>query len=371
MALVALSEADPDVNLDDLSYLSSPPLPPPPAPVQPIPLQTPIRYIVPQPRVVVPSQIEPVQVSGLTRTDRIIIFVCLVILAIVIVVTLIVTLVAMFWPRSSSGMTPNPTPDIVIHDIDSKDHDHGASSDGTAHFQNAQHLTSITCGLNDHSVRDDDCGCRCVVPFYGPSCSLEAWDERFYNLGTFRTGAVTYSGLPTSGLTVKTWDLGGELNENSCSEIARRNLDAIGFRFSHGMCEILDENVRIVGPVTYNPLALGPIYLKHGYKPLVSGKVFVTTQGDDALRYYVTRPDSSTFKTIRLGIVTAVTIPPYTIHNFDGATGIWSKTPFVISDFETLRTSGTVFVDSGHLGSYTILIPSSLRASQYYVAYKV
>lgn len=375
MALVALSEADPDINLglDDLSYLSSPPLPPPPSRL-PIPVQTPVQYMVSQPRVMISPPIriiQPQQVFGLARTDRIIIFVCLVILAIIIFVTLIVTLVVMLWPTSNPhGPPSDPTPGPIVHDIDSKDHDHGASSDGIANFQNAQFLTSVTCGSTDHSVQDHGCECRCVVPFYGPTCNLESWDERFYNLGTFRTGAVTYTGLPTSGLTVKTWDLGGQLDENSCSEIARRTVDAVGFRFSRGMCEILDGDVRIVGPVTYNPLALGPIYLKHEYKPLVSGKVFVTVQGGDALRYYVTRPDSSSFKTIPLNTVTTVAIPPHKIYNFDGAIGIWSKTPFSMANFDTLRASGTVFVDVGYSGSYTISIPSSLRASQYYVAYK-
>lgn len=294
-------------------------------------------------------------------------------LIILILVVLIIAIYNVFsyTPRrlrkSDTGYKPINDPDFVDTDV-------GGSIDGWVSLKNAENLQS-----------DEDYRCEkkkgkivCREPFYGPDCTLEAWDNHFYAFGD--TTNANIKGLLASDFKTsssKTW-VKEVYSDNSCSKQSLNDPSSIGFAYNDGKCRLLYGELEVVDPslVSYNPLVETEIYLKRtnipSRKPKVKGEVCFGIKSNGFLRHYLNRSDTNSFVKVKTGMVKEVSIQPYFSHNPYSYKGIWSTDSFTAEQFDGLYNQGgslTHFIDDGTSGG-KILLPSYLRKhKKFYVMY--
>jgi hypothetical protein len=275
--------------------------------------------------------------------------------------------------RSSSGVLPSPSvPPVVTppsSTLTDSNNDPGgvpSTSQGIVELFNGQDLTTTACvPPNGQWINSK---CKCTQPYHGPECKRIAWDSRFFAFGhASDPSTLTFTGTNV-GPQNKTWFPGGAYDTNSCSAQALVS-PYIGFQYLNGNCTLLNNLTLGSGAITFDSLHDSDLYINRTFTPNVPGKVFLMAQNNHQLRFYLTQTNSTTFSSLPLNKVVRVDFTPYDIVNTSGATGVWSKDPFTVSDFNTVRLSGQAYVDTGHTGRYILTIPSQFLSGTYYIMY--
>lgn len=327
--------------------------------------------IIPPIKVAISKQnyvIEDIQ-YGMNSTQRTILLIFIIILILLFIGIIISIFIRSYNTNHKSSTISN----IAVINVDMLDSNLGGSYNGVTNIGNGTSLTYNTCNL-PYGVWDG-VKCDCVPPYYGHTCSLQSHDINYYSFGTpDDEQKVIYTSTPVPDINPHqniTWNSKGQLDSNSCSAIASNDASAIGFYYGPNGCSLIKDRVYINDTkITWDPNRQSTLFLKQGFGPTIYNKVFVSPEYSPILRYYVDRPNTSTFAAIPIDTITVVNFTPYSVINASELIGIWSPTPFEAKDFWTMITvPNRYFVDFGQDETYTIKVPVTYTHIQYYVMY--
>lgn len=304
-----------------------------------------------------------------------------VIFILLIVVAMYTLIYFIFVGRKESAPNKSKKP---AYDPDLVDQDLGGSEDGvvvnTGNTPNGGALnTKEACDAMAPRTHWNGTSCDCIAPYYGATCAYESWDSRFFAFGRsadIGNSILFESYVPEEYDGHRTFKVGGEYDENSCSAISMRDRESVGFYHNGSRCEIIRGPISIQSgtSVTYSRADPNYLYMKRGKGPIVPNIVFAMGRGNGAIRYYVARPDDDHFAKIQDGLQHVVNFTPEFLINASEMVGIWSPKAFDPKDFDSMYRDGTChdkyFIDTGGAYSYYVKFNSKIVSSKYYVMYK-
>lgn len=257
-------------------------------------------------------------------------------LAFMIIVALLIffALEAAKLPPPPPPLNPNANPDPMHANI-------GASATPTATLMKKVSLgpdaiatTKQACLATLHAIWTDD-GCICEPPFFGPHCSQEKHDSKFFAVGVPDEENIQITVINQAMAAGKSF------NEESCSSRCQNTSGCNGFIYHpDGMCTLLEQDV-IIPPGTtipYDPHSDATLYLRSSANLQFQNSVFL---GVIIPARFWLAPDSPTFMSLKVDEIKPLTFIPLMTKIPGVRTGIYCKHSFTADDIDILLDRGS------------------------------
>jgi hypothetical protein len=261
-------------------------------------------------------------------------------------------------PPPPPPLNPNATPDPMHANI-------GASATPTAMLMkkvsvgpDAIASTKQACAATPHAVWIED-GCMCRPPFFGPHCSQEKHDSKFFAVGVPDEETIHMA------ITNEEIASGKSFSEQSCSNKCQNTPGCNGFiyhRYSEtsGMCTVLEQDVTVPEGTTipYDPHGEATLYLRSSVNLHFQNRIFL---GIIIPARFWLAPDSPTFMSLRVNEIQPLSFTPIAIKMPGPYTGIYCKHKFTSQDISILLARGSTSSCYIHRPGTQLSIPSDWK----------
>lgn len=169
------------------------------------------------------------------------------------VLLLIIIGLTVFFAYEASKLGPIPPPLEPITSTLSVHDNVGAAISSYSIIKgvnNAINLNLHTCTKDNNAKIVDDV-CVCESPFFGPSCSIQKHDRRYFAVGDVDNIEINViTELQTNNKSFS--KDAGDISDDSCSNYCNNLENCTGFIYRNNDCTLLTGNTIILTPLTYN-----------------------------------------------------------------------------------------------------------------------
>lgn len=207
-------------------------------------------------------------------------------------------------------------------------------------------LTKEVCELMPHTNWSND-HCECEPPYFGPTCSQERHDFKYFAVGTPSRDAVNIDILSQNFVSGKSFANGS--SRDTCSDQCSKNSECIGFLYhkddNRGLCTLLKNDVIVASersiPYFYDQEAT--LYMKSSKNLHFEDRIFLGgVTGSIPPRFWLNKegPQYMQLVPYQIGVLTFA--PTYTkIYNGSKSyTGIYCRQEFSLDDINILLERG-------------------------------
>jgi hypothetical protein len=309
-----------------------------------------------------------------TTFDRGFIFVTLLFLMFMLIVFALI----IYLSFRKSSLPPPPPPLISLQPPVTLNGDFGAAfvPDAPANYklqfsEDASELTSkVSCETNNRGKWVDN-KCKCTGALYGPTCSQERHDKKYFAVGNPNQNNLQLDVIQRVTSDKKSFNDNGK--ENSCSSYCDNNDDCIGFIYHNpNDCTLLRNEVVVLNgdivPYEYDTDAT--LYLKFSSDLQFDGRIFLATRSlAYPTRFWLTK-ETPYFKQLRPNMVERLDFFPGDAMVYGDYVGIYRLHPFLMSDVPAILKQGDAPQSYFHRQGTTINLPTDWRyKTPLYVAY--
>lgn len=195
-----------------------------------------------------------------------------------------------------------------------------------------------TCSLSSQaSWSEEKDSCECEDPFFGPMCSFEKHDHKYFALGTPQRDNLCLSILEETFTKRKSFD-----NANSCSEKCDSNSDCIGFIYEKGHCTLLKDNVTVTSGFTipYFPDEDTTLYMRSRSNIHFEDRVFLAGFQESIPPRFWLVTESDNYAQLAPYQITPLNFVPKIIKYYGLLTGIYCRHKFSPEDIDILLSRG-------------------------------
>ena len=278
-----------------------------------------------------------------------------ILIALIIIAVIIVLFVLVFWITANDAVTDPPIVPIPQNETNSIISTVGASKNGKFNEDNgidySDQRSCLAVGPTttwDTTLNINTGRCDCDVPFYGPQCFLESYNQKYVALGQITPEQASYDVLATtekdrlSFSFYRSNSISTNYVEEICTDACTERNDCIGVEWesqgppdfgidilnplnsTKGKCVLITDKVVFTPnvPLTYDLTKQANIYMKEGTAPEVKDRVFVIN-GTVPLRYWLADSYADNFTNMiafRNAVQSKLTYYPETLINSTGGT---------------------------------------------------
>lgn len=220
-------------------------------------------------------------------------------------------------------------------------------------------LSKQVCELVPHTLWVDD-HCECQPPFFGPTCSQERHNAKYFAVGTPLRDAVNIDVLRQSYVTGKSFAKDqtiGSQPKDTCSDQCSKDPLCIGFLYHNqdekqGLCTLLKDNVIVNSrrSIAYSYDQESTLYLRSSENLHFEDRIFLEgITGSIPPRFWLTKEAPEYLQLDPYEITKLNFAPRYTkiygsSHRIEGQpqpyTGIYCRHNFTLDDVEILLQRG-------------------------------
>jgi hypothetical protein len=257
-------------------------------------------------------------------------FIIVTIIFILIIVTVLITCI-FFSVKQVEIYTPQRLPTTTTSTSDATPFSKYAVNDldGSAY-------KSITTCLKAPNTKWENEHCTCKAPYFGPTCSLQKHDDRFYAVGVPNEDRISVTILDEFISDGKSFNnLVGLGVSGSCSDHCLNNDQCVGFIYhEQGLCTLLTGDVIIPenDNIAYSPDINSTLYTKSSDTLKFEGRIFLSEFPQYfPNRYWLTK-ESYHYVQLFPREMGQLTFYPNYINVYGCYTGIYSLFPFTLND---------------------------------------
>lgn len=267
---------------------------------------------------------------------------------------LIIVGITIFFANEQAKLPPPPPPPPLTQDstLQSLQSNIGAAAFATAVLRHNNVLpedgsaftTQQACTDAPHTIWTED-KCECQPPFFGPTCSQERHDKRYFSVGIPNETTLQMTVLTddmTAGKSFSTDTIHG-----SCSDQCNQTPDCIGFIYrrysdSAGMCTLLGDNVVVPTGATipYSPDTESTLYMRSSDNLHFEDRIFL---GEFVRllppRFWIVN-ETPHYVQLVPGQIRALRFAPTYIKMYGNYIGIYCRHPFAPEDIDILLDRG-------------------------------
>lgn len=288
---------------------------------------------------------------------------------------LIIVGVTIFFAYQHARLPPPPPP-LPLNSNDPTLHSNiGAAVSATAplkklpSFEDASALlTEQECRAAPHTLWSAN-HCKCEAPFFGPSCSQEKHDPKYFAVGT--PNNVNLNALNQGLVSSKSFGV------DSCSTQCSSNPQCVGFLYqriddnSNRVCTLLTGNVIVPSEATI-PYACdqeSTLYLRSSNNLHFENRIFLGgSTGSIPPRFWLVKEQKNYIQLAPYEIATLSFTPTFS-KIYGPLTGIYCRHPFTADDIDILLERGSTNECYIHKPGIDIKLPPDWLYQQLYVVY--
>lgn len=286
---------------------------------------------------------------------------------------LIIVGVIMFFAYQHTRLPPPPPP-LPLNSHDPTLHSNigaAASAVAPAKIITAPDASALTteqqCRASPHAVWSDN-QCSCKDHFFGPTCSQEKHDPKYFAVGTPRT---INANVMTQGHTTRKSFL-----KDSCSAKCSSSPDCIGFLYeknggSEGVCTLLTEDVIVPDGINipFSHEQESTLYMRSSDNLHFENRVFLgVTAKSFPPRFWLVK-EQKNYIQLKPNEITQLKFVPTYAKIYGSLTGIYCRHPFTAQDIDILLNRGETSQCYIHKSGSDINIPSNWLYKKVYVVY--
>lgn len=274
---------------------------------------------------------------------------------------IIVVAVTIFFAYQASTLPPPPSPlplnlppdDMTLHT--------NIGAQGIQSDLNLANITAKECESISNTVWVNN-RCECQSSFFGPTCTREKHDKKYYSVGIPNEETLGMSVLTEVMSNGKSFNVvdGVMSNNGSCSDLCNKNSDCIGFIYhSPGMCTLLTGEIVVPSGsgIAYSNEIDSTLYMKSSDNLQFADRIFLGEYiGSFPPRYWLVKETNHYKQLMPYEIGKLSFAPVYTkIHGT--YTGIYCLHPFTSSEIDILLSRGDTSECYIHRPGTTINLP--------------
>lgn len=285
---------------------------------------------------------------------------------------------------------PPPPPPVKLKKVDPTLHSNvGAAASAASLIGNNINLpedgsaliTQSECLSQPNTVWNGS-NCQCKPPFFGPICSREKHDKRYYAVGIPNEDTLQFTVLDEIMSNGKSFNSNG--SQGSCSDYCNKSEECIGFIYHNpytsygdvkqqaGMCTLLKDNVVVPADstISYSNDLESTLYMRSSDNLQFENRIFLGGYtGSFPPRYWLVKETPSYLQLLPGEIRSISFVPVYTeIKGY--YTGIYCLHPFSSEDIDVILDRGNTSECYIHQQNSQINIPSHWKyRTPIYVAY--
>lgn len=268
------------------------------------------------------------------------------------IIILIVVGVVIFFAYQQIALPPPPPP------LKSNDNDPtlqlniGGTVSATAPLNRKSSVTSdgssliteAACNSVSHTVWTGD-HCECQAPFFGPICSQEKHDLKYFAVGTPLNNSINIDVLQRSQVNGKSFS--NSRSTETCSDQCNQNSECIGFLYhggnqEEGICTLLKGNVIVPSersiPYSYDQEAT--LYLRSSSNLHFEDRIFLGGfTGSIPPRFWLTK-EQPLYLQLTPYEISRLTFAPTFTKMYGSYTGIYCRHVFTQDDIDWLLERG-------------------------------
>jgi hypothetical protein len=213
--------------------------------------------------------------------------------------------------------------------------------------------------------------CICEPPFFGPYCSRERHDNKYFAVGVPNETTIDISVIDDIMTDGKSFNSNGTIN--SCSSYCNNTKECVGFLYQYpGNCTLLSDNVIIPEGegISYSHDVEPTLYLKDSENLQFEGRIFLGVISNSfPSRYWLVDETPYYSHLVRNNVKKILFAPGYTLM-YGSYTGIYCRFPFTIGqvpDILKRNPDGLCYI---HEAGTTINLPPDWKyKTPLYVVY--
>lgn len=189
--------------------------------------------------------------------------------------------------------------------------------------------------------------CECKPPFFGPTCSREKHNNKYYAVGIPDTGSLGITILNEIVSDGKSFNDNGV--DNSCSDLCNKSEQCVGFIYNSnaningsGICTLLTDNVIVPNGfgISYSPEIDSTLYMRSSDDLQFEGRIFLGEFiGVFPPRYWLIS-ETPYYKQIYVNEITTLKFAPTYTKIYGDYVGIYCLFPFSFNDVNLILKRG-------------------------------
>lgn len=251
---------------------------------------------------------------------------------------LIVVGVAIFFAYKGF-LLPPPPPPLPINRPNQLHINRGAAPSPHAPPQDHifdKPLSPDICHLSPHAKWQGD-SCECEEHFFGPTCSFEKHDRKYFSLGTPKRETLQLSIIEETFTKRKSFE-----EMDSCSGKCDANDDCIGFMYENGHCTLLKDNVTVSAGYTipYSPDEETTLYMRSRDHLNFEDRIFLAGFASSIPPRFWLVTESDNYTQLTPYQIRPLNFIPLIVKAHGLLTGIYCRHPFSLDDIDILLERG-------------------------------
>jgi len=179
--------------------------------------------------------------------------------------------------------------------------------------------------------------CECIPPFFGPTCSNERHDSKYYAVGIPDESSLDISVIDDIITNGKSFNTNG--SALSCSDYCNNNENCIGFIYHHpNMCTLLKDTVIVPknSGIFYSTEIDSTLYMKSSDNLEFADRIFLGAYlSSFPPRYWLVK-ETPTYTQLLPNTITKISFAPAYTKIYGSFTGIYCLHPFSIDEVDIL-----------------------------------
>ena len=230
--------------------------------------------------------------------------------------------------------------------------------------------TAQACNSNDNTIWNGE-KCICVPPFFGPFCSRERHDKKYFAIGTAEPSELKFKKIKTVTADHKSFNKNTD-NKKSCSWYCDTTTDCSGFIYQNNRCTLVNGNIIIPDKQTlsYDHNMEPNIYVKNPGTIRIKNFILLMARFDSLpLRWWL-RNNERKFIVLKPNVIREIHFYPRDYRMVEQYTGIYSLVKFDVDDIDILIERGngpTTYIHE--YGNILNVPPSWQYRDKIYVVY--
>jgi hypothetical protein len=179
--------------------------------------------------------------------------------------------------------------------------------------------------------------CKCNPPFFGPTCSQERHDSKYYAVGIPNESTLNINVIDDIMSYGKSFSATG--SKGSCSDFCNKSQECIGFIYHHpGMCTLLKDDIIVPkdSGISYSTDVDSTLYLKSSNNLHFEDRIFLGAFISSFPPRYWLIKETPYYAQLLPNVITKISFAPTYTKIYGSFTGIYSLHPFSNDDIDIL-----------------------------------
>jgi hypothetical protein len=252
--------------------------------------------------------------------------------------------------RQSRLQTPPTAPLETVTLASSLHTNLGASSHGATPIAKTGQIapdasdltTQSQCESNPHAIWIEN-KCDCLSPFFGPTCSRERHDKKYFAVGIpkIKNSRLNVDIINTVTSNGKSFNSNGV--KGSCSDVCNKTDKCTGFIYQDpGTCTLLSGDIIIPeeSTILYSHDVDATLYLKSSDNLHFQDRIFLSVYSWTIPPRYWLVDETKYYRQLYPNIIVSLSFVPGYSKIYGSYTGIYCRHPFTVDDIDILIQRG-------------------------------